>query len=61
MEKVFVITANSWNGEHDVVTVVGVFDEATARAFIEERKPLYESTYSTTYEMEEFVFNRAER
>lgn len=59
MEYVWVVTSNYWNGEYDSVGVVGVFDEATAKALVESKNKENEgrSSYATTYECEEFRFN----
>lgn len=53
--KVFIITANSWNGEHDVVGNTGeaFFNESDAAAVVTERNAKATSSYHTKYDYEE--------
>jgi hypothetical protein len=50
--KIFVITANSWNGEHDVISVEGLafYSEEEAIAWVKERNLKRTSSYSPEYE-----------
>lgn len=53
--KVWVVTSNSWNGDHDAVGVSEVFaSEEAAKRYCEENKRSEGSTYGTTYDYEEY-------
>jgi hypothetical protein len=53
--KIYVITAKSWNGEHDVTGVVGraFFDEEKANAWVQEMNAKRQSAYWDEYDYEE--------
>jgi hypothetical protein len=58
MKKVWVVTADSWNGEYSSTSVVGVYDEETARRIVRENNEITKrSPYGTTYDYEEFIYN----
>ncbi len=55
--KVYIVMANSWNGEYDVKTVDKVYTSEEAAAAYVEEKNHYAMTmgpYATTYEYEEY-------
>lgn len=54
MKSVFVVTCNSWNGEHDAVSVHKAFASADrAKAYCAEQNARRTSGYSSVYEWEE--------
>lgn len=56
MSKVYVVTANSWNGEYDAVSVAKVFtNEADAKKWVDEQNAKRTSSYSTSYEYEDYT------
>jgi len=53
--KVWVVESNSWNGEHDSVSVHDVYaSETAARDFCDRMNKERLSSYSTSYECSEF-------
>jgi 5,10-methylene-tetrahydrofolate dehydrogenase/methenyl tetrahydrofolate cyclohydrolase len=56
--KVFVVMANSWNGDHDVMGVDRVFlDEDAAATYVDAQNERAKEmgSYATTYEYEEYT------
>ncbi len=53
--KMYVITANSWNGESDQISVVGraFYSKEKAEAWVQEMNSKRFSSYSTEYDYEE--------
>jgi hypothetical protein len=53
--KVYVISRNSWNGEHDVKEAVTVtLTEEAAAAYCDSRNSSWKSSYAPFYEYDEF-------
>lgn len=56
VKKVWVVMANSWNGESDSISVHKVFlSQKSADDYCRHWNALRNSSYSTEYEYEEFV------
>ena len=54
MNTVYVVTKDSWTGEHDYTSVIKVFTtRKAAEAFVDEKNAAATSAYDSTYDWHE--------